>query len=508
MSFAPPNQPKPSVPSPADRASTGVKGLDDILRGGLPRHRLYLIQGEPGVGKTTLALQFLLEGVANGEKALYITLSETREELMQVAQSHGWDIDPISVLEMDTENALIPDAQNTLFHPAEVELNETTERILQEAERIKPSRIVFDSLAEMRLLAGGGLRYRRQILAFKQHFATRNATVLLLDDLTTHSERELQSLAHGVITLEHIQPEYGAERRRLHIDKIRGVKFYGGYHDFTIEPGGLVVFPRLVAAEHLTPFAGGIMSSGLDALDSLVGGGLSRGTSTLLLGPAGAGKSTLAVQYVGAALERGEKAAFFSFEEAVGLILARADIMNHALTPAFERGDLLAQQIDPAEMAPGEFAARVRNAVEEEGVKLVVIDSLNGYMYSMPEERHLILHMHELLTYLNQQGVVTILITAQNGIMGSYMTTPIDMSYLADTVIMLRHFEAFGAVRQAVSCLKRRSGDHERTIRELRIEPSGLRVGEPLADFRGVLTGVPEYLGSDKPTINGSNEQS
>jgi circadian clock protein KaiC len=500
---------QPAVSKPAqnpDRASTGIEGLDEILCGGLPQHRLYLIQGEPGVGKTTLALQFLLQGVALGEKALYITLSETRDELMQVAQSHGWDLDSISVLEMDAESALIPDAQNTLFHTAEVELNETTERILAEAERISPGRIVFDSLAEMRLLAGGGLRYRRQILALKQHFATRNATVLLLDDLTTNSERELQSLAHGVITLEHIQPEYGAERRRLHIDKVRGVKFQGGYHDFNIESGGLVVFPRLVAASHSVSFERESMSSGIAELDALLGGGLTRGTSTLLLGPAGSGKSTVGLQFVLSSLQRGEKAAFFSFEESLGLVLSRAEVMNQDLKGPYENGEFLLKQIDPAELAPGEFAAQVRRAVEKENVKLVIIDSLNGYLYSMPEERHLILHMHELLTYLNQQGVVTILVTAQNGIMGSQMSTPIDMSYLADTVILLRHFEAFGEVRQAVSCLKKRSGLHERTIRELRIEGSGLRVGEPLDQFRGVLAGIPEYLGNSKPTISGSDE--
>ncbi|RYG67579.1 circadian clock protein KaiC [bacterium] len=495
-----------TAPGYIARAATGVDGLDEILCGGLPRNRLYLIQGDPGVGKTTLALQFLLQGVAEGEKSLYITLSETREELLQVAESHGWNLDSIAVLEMDTEDALVPDAQNTLFHTAEVELNETTERILREADRIKPTRIVFDSLAEMRLLAGAGLRYRRQILALKQHFATRNATVLLLDDLTTHSERELQSLAHGVITLEHIQPEYGSEKRRLHINKLRGVKFVGGYHDFAIKLGGLVIFPRLVAAQYTTKFERTLVSSGIAALDELTGGGLTTGTSTLLMGPAGTGKSTLALQYVSAALERGDKAAFFSFEEATSLLLSRAELMGKNLKDPYENGDFLIQQIDPAELAPGEFAAEVRRVVEKLGVRVVIIDSLNGYLYSMPEERHLILHMHELLTYLNQQGVVTILVTAQSGIMGSQMSSPIDMSYLADIVIMLRHFEAFGAVRQALSCLKKRSGGHERTIRELRIEPSGVRVGEPLSHFRGILTGVPEYIGKDKPEVAGSDE--
>ncbi len=487
----------PVTPRHDERASTGISGLDDILGGGFPCQRLYLVQGDPGVGKTTLALQFLFEGVRSGERGLYITLSETREELVQVADSHGWDLDSIVVLEMDTEDALSPDAQNTLFHPSEVELGETTAKILAETDRVKPVRVVFDSLSEVRLLAGAGLRYRRHILALKQHFAKRGATVLFLDDLTASPERELQSLAHGVITLEHIKPEYGAERRRLFINKVRGTKFRGGYHDFLIEPGGIALFPRLVAAEHFGDFTRETVSSGLDTLDELTGGGLARGTSTLIMGAAGVGKTTLSLQYVIASLKRGENAAIFAFEEGLDLIISRAQKMNVDLRTPFEEGKLTMQQIDPAELAPGEFAHRVRDAVERKGVKIVVIDSLNGYLYAMPEERHLILHMHELLTYLNRQGVVTILISAQSGLLGSQMKNPIDMSYLADSVMLLRHFEAFGTVRQAVSMLKKRSGPHERTIRELFIEDEGVEVGPPLNNFRGILTGVPEYLGED-----------
>ncbi len=483
------------------RAGTGIEGLDDILGGGFPCHRLYLVQGDPGVGKTTLALQFLLNGIAKGEPGLYITLSETRAELLQVAQSHNWDLDSISILEMDSHDALSPDAQNTLFHPSEVELGETTAKILLEADRVKPRRVVFDSLSELRLLAGAGLRYRRQILALKQHFANRNATVLMLDDLTTSSERELQSLAHGVITLEHIKPEYGSERRRLHVNKIRGARFRGGYHDFVIEPGGIAVFPRLVAAEHFKPFNQGMVGSGIKELDDLTGGGLSRGTSTLLMGAAGAGKSTVAMQYIAEALERGENAALFSFEEGVSLTLGRASAMGHDLSTAHKNGNLTLQKVDPAELTPGEFAHQVREAVEGNNAKIVVIDSLNGYLYAMAHERHLVLHMHELLTYLNQQGVVTILITAQNGLLGDNMKSPVDLSYLADTILLLRHFEAFGGVHQAVSCVKKRSGTHERTIRELRIDPKGVQVGPPLNEFRGILTGVPEYVDTENSVL-------
>ncbi|RYZ62723.1 MAG: circadian clock protein KaiC, partial [Proteobacteria bacterium] len=363
---------------------------------------------------------------------------------------------------------------------------------------VNPRRVVFDSLSELRLLAGAGLRYRRQILALKQHFAERNATVLMLDDLTASSERELQSLAHGVVTLEHIKPEYGAEKRRLHVNKIRGAQFRGGYHDFIIKPGGIAVFPRLVAAEHFRPFKQEMVGSGIEELDRLTGGGLSRGTSTLMIGAAGAGKSTLALQYISETLSRGENAALFSFEEGINLTLGRAEAMQRELLSYYENGNLTLQKVDPAELSPGEFAFRVRTAVEKNKAKMVVIDSLNGYLYAMAHERHLVLHMHELLTYLNQQGVVTILVTAQSGLLGDNMKSPIDLSYLADTILLLRHFEAFSGVHQAVSCVKKRSGPHERTIRELRIDPHGVRVGKPLLEFRGILTGVPEYVGIEQ----------
>lgn len=432
---------------------------------------MYLVQGEPGVGKTTLALQFLFEGVRLGEAGLYITLSETREELLQVARSHGWDLSAISILEMDAEGALSPDAQNTLFHPSEVELGETTAKILAETAKVKPRRVVFDSLSEVRLLAGAGLRFRRHVLALKQHFSQLGATTLFLDDVVTAGERELQAVSHGVITLEHIRPEYGAERRRLFVNKVRGIHFRGGYHDFMIREGGIAVFPRLVAAEHFGDFQREMVSSGLDSLDALCGGGLSRGTSTLVMGEVGVGKTTLVLQYLVAALKRGEGVAMFAFEEGLELLVERALKMNVDLGTFRQNGQLILQQIDPAELAPGEFAHRVRDAVENKGAKIIIIDSLSGYLYAMPEERHLILHMHELLTYLNQLGVVTILVSAQNGLVGSQIKSPIDLSYLTDAVLLLRHFEASGVVRQAISMIKKRSGGHQRTIREFLIRP-------------------------------------
>jgi len=496
VNFGPMKNPASPIASDA-RASTGIEGLDDILGGGLPYGRLYLVQGDPGVGKTTLALQFLFAGVQNGEPGLYITLSETREELVQVARSHSWDLDAISILEMDATDALSPDAQNTLFHPSEVELGETTDKILAETDRVQPRRVVFDSLSEVRLLSGGGLRYRRYILALKQHFAARGATVMLIDDLTAAPTRELHSLAHGVLTLEHIRPEYGGERRRIFINKIRGSRFRGGYHDFRIQKGGLAVFPRLVASEHFGDFSPANVSSGIEALDELLGGGLQRGSATLLMGAAGVGKTSVALQYVGAGLERGEKAAFFAFEGGIEPILDRGRLMGFDLRAHLDRGELVVRQIDPTQLAPGEFAHHVREAVEKQGVTTVVIDSLNGYLHAMPEERYSVLHMHELLTYLNQKGVVTILITSQSGLVGPQIKSPVDISYLADAIVLIRHFEAFGVVRQAVSMLKKRLGAHERSIRELFLDDGSVRVGPPLSNFRGILSGMPKFAGPD-----------
>jgi circadian clock protein KaiC len=485
------------------RAATGIPGLDHILGGGWPRNRLFLVEGDPGTGKTTLALQFLLEGTRQGEPGLYITLSETAEELRAVAASHGWSLDGLALHELAVpEDSLDPDAQYTLFHPSEVELGETTKLVLAEVERVQPQRVVFDSLSEMRLLARDPLRYRRQILALKQFFVGRQCTVLLLDDRTSGGgDKQLHSLVHGVAALEQQTPVYGPGRRRLRVSKLRGVRFQDGYHDFSIVRGGLVICPRLVAAEHRAPFVREAVSGGVPDLDALLGGGLDRGTSTLVLGAAGVGKSSLALQFALAAAGRDERAALYTFDEGAGTLFARAAGLGLDLRAQADAGRVHVRQIDPAEMSPGEFAHLVRKAVEDRQVRLVVLDSLNGYLNAMPEDRFLAAHLHELLTYLGQRGVVTLLIVAQHGLVGSGMETPVDVSYLADTVILLRYFEAAGAVRQAISVLKKRSGGHERTIREFRLGPRGVQVGAPLKEFHGVLTGVPTYLGPTPPLL-------
>ncbi len=479
-------------PDSNDLVPTGIEGLDDVLHGGLTPYRLYLVEGNPGAGKTTLALQFLLHAAAAGKKALYVTLSETAEEIADTAVSHGWSLDGIEVVELIAPlEVLESDEQSTMFHPAEVELNETTKAILADVERVQPDVVVFDSLSEMRLLAQGSLRYRRQILALKQYFAGRKSTVLMLDDRTSEvSDMHLQSIAHGVLSLEQLSPEYGAERRRLRVIKLRGRKYRGGYHDFTIVSGGLRVFPRLVASEHQASFDREAVSSGLPELDKLLGGGLERGTNTLIMGPAGAGKSNIVSQYVTASAARGEKAVIFTFEESLPTLLRRAENLGMHLKEPIERGLVTVQQVDPAELSPGEFTHHVREAVEG-GARMVVIDSLNGFIQAMPEERFLIIQLHELLTYLSQRGVVAILVVAQHGLLGSQVEAPLDASYLADAVILLRFFEVGGRVRQAISVVKKRSGIHERAIRELRLADGCLTVGEPLREFSGILSGLP-----------------
>lgn len=448
-----------------------------------------------------MALQFLLEGVQRGERSLYITLSETVEELQVVAVSHGWSLDGIHLYELTAaEEYLKMESQNTLFHPSEVELTEITQALLSEVERVQPHRVVFDSLSEVRLLAREPLRYRRQILALKQYFNGRDCTVLLLDEhMTEPRDLDVQSLAHGVVVLEQLAPDYGADRRRLRVQKLRGVQFRSGYHDFTIETGGLRVFPRLVAAEHHTPYIHEQIGSGIPELDAVLGGGLNRGTSSLLIGPAGAGKSLLASVYAIESARRGECAAIFTFDETMGTLFARSEGLGLDLRPLVDAGRVLVQQVDPAELSPGQFAHRVRDAVENDNAKVVVIDSLNGYLAAMPEDRFSMLHLHELLSYLGQQGVATLLIMAQHGLIGSRMDAPVDVSYLADCAILLRYFESGGEVRRAISVLKKRSGNHERSIREYKIEPGGIRVGPPLSEFRGVLTGVPVLEGNSNP---------
>lgn len=475
------------------RSKIGVAGLDDILGGGLIPHRLYLLEGDPGSGKTTLALQYLLEGRAQGEKCLYITLSETREELLAGAHSHGWSLDGIDLVELAAPSDLLNDDQTlTMFNPSEVELSEATKAILQAVEDTQPARVVFDSLSEMRLLAQNSLRYRRQILALKQFFIGRKCTVLLLDDGTSEGpDLQLQSLAHGVITLSQVAPEYGAERRRLRVVKFRGTKFRGGYHDFVIARGGLAVFPRLVSAEHRRAFDMAPVRSGVDRLDALLGGGPARGTSTLLLGPAGTGKSTVAIQYAVAAARRGEHAAVFAFDESAAILGTRSAALGMGFEMGQGPGQIDVQQVDPTELSPGEFAQRVRDTVQHHGATVVVIDSLNGYLSAMTDHRFLTAQLHELLAYLNGQGVCTLLVVAQHGLIGMAMQTPVDTSYLADSVVLFRYFEDAGSVKRAISVIKKRSGSHERTIRALLTGPQGIELSEPLMSYRGVLHGTP-----------------
>ncbi len=491
------------MPSAPPRISTGVTGLDEILGGGFLDNRIYLVEGGPGSGKTTLALQFLLNGRAAGERGLYVTLSETADELRVVADSHGWSLDGIEMFELESaEQMLGPANSTTLLHPWEVELGETVRVILEQVERVKPSRVVFDSLSELRLLAQDPLRYRRQILAIKQYFSRRNMTLLMLDDhipVKVESSQRLHSLCHGVISLERKSRQYGATRRRLEVMKFRAAAFHEGWHDFDITHGGIEVYPRLVAADHYTPIEVAQLSSGVPELDAMLGGGPLRGTSVLVSGPSGAGKTTLALQYVAAAAGRGERCAIYEFDERAGTVLARAAACGVAIDRHVEGGNTLLRQIDPAEVAPGAFAAMVRAAVDA-GVRVVVIDSLNGYLTSMPQEDHLLLRVHELLFYLAQKGVTTFLINPQEGIVGA-MSTAQTVSYVADTVFLLRFFEAGGRIRKAVTVVKNRGGPHETTIREMSIGRDGIRLGRPLAHFEGVLTGNPTYVGHDNPWL-------
>lgn len=487
----------------SDRARTGVFGLDQILNGGLPRNHIYLIDGEPGTGKTTLALQFLLEGVAIGERGLYVTLSESREELEQVAGSHGWSMNGIDIFELAPDRPGEADEGYTLFHPAEVELQQTMDAVIAKIDEISPVRVVFDSLSEMRLLARDPLRFRRQILAMKQFFSTRDGTVLLLDDKTSpNDDLQLHSLAHGVIVLEHVALEYGSERRRLQVTKIRGAKFRGGFHDFRIATGGLQVFPRILHDVPRTSFTGETIQSGSSRLDTLLGGGITAGTSLLITGAAGTGKSVLCTQYAHAAVNRGENVLFYLFDERLATFKLRTRALGMDIDAALDGGQFHIQQVEPTELSPGEFASQVVTAVEKDRIALVVIDSINGYMQSMPEERLLPIQVHELLSFLSNNGVTCIMTLVQHGIFGNPVDEAAEVSYLADTVILMRYFEVNGTVRQAISVVKRRSGDHERTIRECKVAHGGLKVGAPLREFQGVLTGVPTYLGNSVPLMD------
>ncbi|MCP1973116.1 circadian clock protein KaiC [Bradyrhizobium elkanii] len=485
------------------RSATGIDGLDDILEGGLAQNRLHLLEGTPGTGKTTIALQFLLAGARSGETGLYVSLAETEEELRAGAASHGWSIDKrVTICELvPPESVLDPDQHQSLLYSSDLELGETVERIFSAIEQHRPQRIVIDSLSEIRLLAQSSLRYRRQILALKHYFARNKSTVITLDDLTTDStDRAVHSIAHSVIHLDQLAPNYGAERRRLRVAKCRGQSFRGGYHDFIIGAGGVQVFPRLVAAEHRVGFSGSVLKSGIAELDALLGGGLTAGSSTLIIGPAGTGKSLLTLQYLAASVRRGERAALFVFDEELGLLLSRAKSLGIDLEAMKGEGKLFIEQLDAAELSPGEFSHRVRRCVDQENIRTVAVDSLNGYQASMPEEQFLILHLHELLQYLNRRGAATLLTVAQHGMMGD-MRQPVDVTYLADTVLMLRYFEAMGRVRRAISVIKKRTGSHEDTIREFTIGEQGITVGQPLVEFQGVLRGIPTYLGSKAPLM-------
>lgn len=481
---------------------TGIVGLDDILGGGFMPNRLYLVEGDPGAGKTTLGLQVLLASQARGESCIYVTLSETKEELDAVAVSHGWTLADVVTVELGpTEENLTWDSENTMFHPSEVELSEVTRKVLREVERLEPRLVVFDSLSEMRLMAQNPLRYRRQILALKQFFSGRHCTVLLLDDRTSDTtDLQLQSIAHGVVSLERRAPEYGVMQRRLQVLKMRGKAFRTGFHDFIIGRGGLEVFPRLVAAEHRESFPATQVKSGIVELDAIMGGGIDQGTSTLVMGPAGVGKSTIATQFAIAAARRGERAALFLFDESTRTHLLRSASLGIDLATEFDAGRIAIRQVDPGELSPGEFVHLVRSEVEEHNTRVIVIDSLNGYLNAMPEVRFLNLQLHELLTYLGQRGVTTLLILAQHGLVGTLSSSPVDLSYLADSVVALQYFEAHGHVRQTISVLKKRSGPHERTLRELRLGDGQIRVGQPLVEFQGILSGVPSYLG-DAPLL-------
>lgn len=481
---------------------TGLEGLDAIIGGGLPSNCAYLVQGDPGSGKTTLALQFLFEGRRRGEAVLYITLSEAREELDRVAASHGWSLEGIPLLEFSAiEPLLQPESQTTVFHAAEMELSKVSQLLRDEIAKHRPKRVVFDSLSEFRLLAETPLRYRRQLLTLKQELARQGSTVLLLDDKMDAnrigSDPHVLSLTHGVVEMEQLSPDYGKSRRRLRVLKMRGVPFSEGYHDYIIETGGIRVFPRLVAAEHHASFQHGCVSSGSAPLDSLLGGGLDRGTTTLIMGPAGTGKSTLALQYACSMAKRGEHSLLFTFDEIPHTMLTRAEALGFDLVKYMDSGHIEVQQIDPAEISPGEFTGRIQQGVRR-GARLLVIDTLNGYLNAMPGEKYLANQLHELSAYLNQQGIVTIFTLAQHGLVAAF-EAPVDLSYLADTVVSVRYFESSGAVKKALAVVKKRSGEHEQTIREFALEHGkGVRIGEPLIDFQGVLSGVPQYRGGQQ----------
>ncbi|HYG75276.1 MAG TPA: ATPase domain-containing protein [Planctomycetota bacterium] len=487
--------------TPTEKCSTGIHGLDDILGGGLRRNRMYLLEGSPGAGKTTTALQLLQEGVRRGEKVLYVTLSETKGELEEVARSHGWNLEKLDIVDLSAVES-ISKTENTLFHPSEVELNNLARLLLDKMHQVRPSLMVLDSLSEMRMMAQSPLRYRRQILSFKQQFSAANCTVLLLDDkISLTDDNQVQSIVHGIITLTSAPMRYGVLRRYLTVTKLRGVRYREGNHDYVIQTGGLRVFPRLVASEHISKFSKQPQSSGNDELDKLLGGGFDSGTSNLLMGPAGSGKSTIASMFAFAAAERGDHVLYYAFDENAATLLQRTIEMGISFEPHVQSGRIRVEQIDPAEIAPGELAHRILSSVEVDKTRVVILDSLNGYVTAMPDEDYLTLHLHELTSYLSHKGAMTIMVMAQHGLVASNMSAPVDVSYLADTVVLLRFFEALGAVRKAISVIKKRSGSHETTIRELKMTEKGIVLGQPLTEFEGVLSGTPKFKGSSDKII-------
>jgi len=490
---------------------TGIEGLDHVLLGGYLRAGFYLIQGDPGSGKTTLALQFIQSRLNAGERCLYISLTETRRDLVNTCRSHGWSLDGVELLDLTRSASLAPQrSEVSVFHPADTELTEITSSVVAEVERVGPQHVVFDGMSELRLLSGDPLRYRRQLLSMKDFFESRGTTVLLLDDRNaSFNDFQPESLMGGSIVLERFLPSYGRARRRLFVTKVRGSHFREGYHDYEIKMGGVTVYPRLVAGDHHDYFAAQLCESGIPNLDAMLSGGLTRGSTTLLLGPAGAGKSTISIQFAVNAMKRGKKAAIYVFDEVLGIMADRSEKLCLGKKGGFNafiaEGTLHAQQVDPAEMSPGGFAHEVRRAVNE-GAEVVVIDSLNGYLNAMPEERFLTTHLHELFAFLNQKGVLTIIVVAQQGMMASAGTQQdVDVSYLADSVLLFRYYETQGEIRQAISVFKKRTGPHERTIRELVIGEQGVSVGEPLRQFRGIMTGVPLYQDVHPRTESGSS---
>jgi circadian clock protein KaiC len=484
------------------RLLTGVAGLDDILHGGLPSGHVYLIEGDPGSGKTTLGIQFLLAGLVHDEPALYVTLAESREELQAVADSHGFDISRVEIFEVQPPELNQKGAdQYTVFHPSEVELVDVMQSILTKLENTKAGRIVFDSMSEIRMLARDPLRYRRQILSLKQFFVGRESTVLLLDDRTgDRSDTQLQSICHGAIRMEALPREFGPQRRQIQILKLRASLFRGGAHDYEIEEGGLQIFPRLISAEHRPESIDrSELPSGIAELDMLFGGGVSRGSNSLLMGPAGCGKSTIATKFMQSAADRGERGIMFACDETLESVLTRSRGLGIPLEKHCSSNTIQIQELHPADLSPGELIAQVRSDVEEKDCRVLVIDSLNGLLNAMQGEHAMMVQLHELLSYLSHMGVTTFLVMAQIGIVGTHMGSPIDVSYLADNVLLFRYFESQGGVRQAISVLKRRSGPHERSIRELRLSPQKIEVGRPLREFEGILTGVPRLVGDPKP---------